>query len=111
MKQLQEDLMEAGEKLPRYESDGDFGKETEDGLKAFQSRHDLTVDGIAGPNTLEKLKEVIKDMAQQQPNESHKEAWEWAQEKGLLNGKDPRKPITREQMSTVMKRLYDELKK
>ncbi|MGY4689363.1 peptidoglycan-binding domain-containing protein [Salibacterium sp. K-3] len=110
VEQLQEDLMAAGEELPRYGADGDYGMETIEAVKAFQSRHDLTVDGIAGPNTLEKLKEVIKDMAQQKPNESHKEAWEWAQEKGLLNGKDPRKSITREQFSTVLKR-YDELNK
>ncbi|WP_457334754.1 hypothetical protein [Salibacterium sp. K-3] len=48
-------------------------------------------------------------MEQQQPNESHKEAWEWAQKKGFLNGKDPRKPITRKQMSTVMMRMYEDL--
>ncbi|WP_267880117.1 peptidoglycan-binding domain-containing protein [Salibacterium aidingense] len=110
MEQLQEDLMAAGEELPRFGADGDYGSETVEAVKAFQARHNLTVDGIAGPNTMKKLKEVIKDMTQQKPNESHKEAWEWAQEKGLLNGKDPRKPITREQMSTVMMRLYKKLK-
>ncbi|MGY4691177.1 hypothetical protein [Salibacterium sp. K-3] len=40
-------------------------------------------------------------MAQQQLNESHKKAWEWAQEKGLLNRTTPRKSITREQIATV----------
>ncbi|MGY4689118.1 peptidoglycan-binding domain-containing protein [Salibacterium sp. K-3] len=95
--------------MPRYGADGDYGNETFDAVKVFQARHGLSVDGIAGPNTFEKLKEVIKDMEQQQPNESHKEAWEWAQKKGFLNGKDPRKPITRKQMSTVMMRMYEDL--
>lgn len=31
--------------------DGDFGKKTEDALKAFQKSKGLTVDGIAGPKT------------------------------------------------------------
>ncbi|WP_185819656.1 hypothetical protein [Salibacterium salarium] len=46
----------------------------------------------------------------QEPTSSHKEAWEWAQEKGYFNGEDPRKPITREQIATVLKR-YDGNKK
>ncbi len=35
--------------------DGDFGKGTESALKAFQSRNKLTVDGIAGRATLNRL--------------------------------------------------------
>ncbi|WP_158738614.1 peptidoglycan-binding protein [Alteribacillus sp. YIM 98480] len=109
VKQLQEDLLEAGEKLPRYGADGDYGQETEEAVKAFQARYGLEVDGIAGPKTMEKLKEVLKDMAEQKPSNGHEKNWEWAEEKGLFNGKDPRKPVTREQMATVLKR-YDEMK-
>jgi N-acetylmuramoyl-L-alanine amidase len=60
---LQEDLLAAGEKLPRYGSDGDFGKETEAAVEAFQARHSLVVDGIVGPKTLGKLKEVLNRKA------------------------------------------------
>lgn len=35
--------------------DGDFGKSTEAAVKAFQARNNLTVDGIAGTATLNKL--------------------------------------------------------
>lgn len=32
---------------------------------------------------------------------THKEAWEWATKQGLLDGKNPQKPLTREQLATV----------
>lgn len=35
--------------------DGDFGQATEAAVKAFQARNNLTVDGIAGTSTLNKL--------------------------------------------------------
>ncbi|MBO0962394.1 peptidoglycan-binding protein [Neobacillus sp. MM2021_6] len=60
VKKYQQDLIKSGEQLPRYGADGDFGQETEDATKAFQARHKLSVDGIAGPNTLAKLAEVLK---------------------------------------------------
>ncbi|WP_281280579.1 peptidoglycan-binding domain-containing protein [Salibacterium salarium] len=110
VEQLQEDLMKAGEQLPRYGADGDYGSETVEAVKAFQSRHGLKVDGIAGPNTLDKLEEALTEMAEQKPNDSHKEAWEWAQEKGYFNGSNPRKSITREQFATVLKRYDDDTK-
>jgi N-acetylmuramoyl-L-alanine amidase len=37
-----------------------FGPQTEAAVKNFQRDHGLTVDGVAGPNTLSKLKEVLK---------------------------------------------------
>jgi len=43
-------------------------------------------------------------------SESHKEAWNWATEKGLLNGERPGDYLTREQFATVLKR-YDDLNK
>lgn len=36
--------------------DGDFGPASEKALRAFQHRHGLTVDGIAGPRTLAKMR-------------------------------------------------------
>ena len=61
VKKLQEDLMKAGEELPRFGADGDFGIETEAAVKSFQEKHGLTVDGIAGPKTFSKLEEVLKN--------------------------------------------------
>jgi peptidoglycan hydrolase-like protein with peptidoglycan-binding domain len=55
VKKVQQDLISAGEKLPRYGADGHFGNETEQAIKAFQARHGLHVDGIVGKVTLGKL--------------------------------------------------------
>ncbi|MBU9720845.1 MULTISPECIES: N-acetylmuramoyl-L-alanine amidase [Bacillaceae] len=59
VRRLQESLMEAGQSLPRYGADGIFGSETENGVLEFQRKHGLAVDGIAGPETLQKLREVL----------------------------------------------------
>ena len=47
--------------------DGDFGQKTKEAVKAFQQDHEgLTVDGIAGSNTLDALKTATaKDPAQE----------------------------------------------
>lgn len=37
-------------------------------------------------------------------SESHKFAWDWAQKQGLLNGQNPQKHVTREQLATVLYR-------
>jgi len=44
-------LLAAGCKLERYGVDGDCGTETVEAIKAFQTTHNLTVDGICGPLT------------------------------------------------------------
>lgn len=46
VKELQLDLMKLGYKLPKYGADGDFGSETEKAVKAFQTDHHLTADGV-----------------------------------------------------------------
>ena len=40
--------------------DGEFGRNTEKGVKKFQKAHNLEADGIVGPKTLEKLREKLK---------------------------------------------------
>ena len=52
---IQRLLIEKGYKLPQYGADGSFGAETEKAVKAFQSDHGLSVDGIVGKNTWSKL--------------------------------------------------------
>ena len=44
--ELQRDLMQLGYALPKYGADGDFGSETEKAVKAFQTDHHLTADGV-----------------------------------------------------------------
>lgn len=45
--------------LPLHGIDGEYGPETEDWVRRFQERKGLTVDGIAGPETLGSLREDI----------------------------------------------------
>ncbi|WP_268876566.1 peptidoglycan-binding domain-containing protein [Litchfieldia alkalitelluris] len=60
VKEIQQDLIKAGVPLPRYGADGIFGDETEKGVRTFQQRHGLLVDGLVGPQTLSKLEEVLE---------------------------------------------------
>ena len=55
VKELQEKLLRLGYALPRYGADGDFGKETESAVKAFQTDNGLKADGVAGKKTLEAI--------------------------------------------------------
>jgi peptidoglycan hydrolase-like protein with peptidoglycan-binding domain len=52
VRELQQRLNGAGASL---RIDGDFGPATEAAVKAFQQANGLTVDGIVGPATREKL--------------------------------------------------------
>jgi N-acetylmuramoyl-L-alanine amidase len=63
VKELQEKLIKAGEKLPRYGADGDFGTETEEAVKAFQARHGLVADGIWGPKSEAMMEKVLSKKA------------------------------------------------
>ncbi|MDZ5784622.1 peptidoglycan-binding domain-containing protein, partial [Marinococcus luteus] len=57
---MKEDLYELGY-LDIAEPNENFGSQTEAAVKAFQRDHDLYVDGVAGPNTLAKLGEVMQN--------------------------------------------------
>jgi len=52
---MQRKLLLRGYQLPIFGSDGDFGNETYAALTAFQKAKGLTVDGVCGPKTWEKL--------------------------------------------------------
>ena len=70
---LQEDLIALGYNLGEHGSDGDFGPDTEDALKAFQLHHGLELDGIAGPETYGALFELFKESGEEQtPEEPEK---------------------------------------
>lgn len=59
VKKLQQDLMAAGEKLPKYKDDGDFGQETLAAVKSFQKKHSLPETGIVDDATKEMLAKVL----------------------------------------------------
>ena len=51
VKQLQENLIKLGYKLPKYGADGDFGDETLQAILQFQKDKNIEQDGIVGPAT------------------------------------------------------------
>ena len=55
VKMLQNLLIGAGEELPKYGADGDFGNKTLKAVKNYQKKHGLVVDGIVGPKTWKSL--------------------------------------------------------
>ena len=58
VKDIQNQLIKAGYRLPRYGADGQFGEETENAVMRFQRDHNLAVDGLVGQVTLSKLQQV-----------------------------------------------------
>ncbi|GAA0454150.1 N-acetylmuramoyl-L-alanine amidase [Alkalibacillus silvisoli] len=64
VEQLQNDLREAGERLPRHGADGIFGDETESAVRSFQRSAGIQVDGIVGPETRQALEEVISNSSE-----------------------------------------------
>jgi len=71
VEQLQRLLQLMGDYEARI--DGDFGPATDAAVRAFQARHDLDVDGIAGSQTWSKLNELALDG--EEPLESLRHAW------------------------------------
>ncbi len=55
VKNLQRLLVAKGHKLEKYGVDGDFGNETDAAVRAFQKANKLTIDGIVGQQTWNKL--------------------------------------------------------
>ncbi|MGY4689610.1 peptidoglycan recognition protein family protein [Salibacterium sp. K-3] len=110
VRNLQKQLIQAGENLSVYGADGEFGSETKRAVESFQRKYGLRVDGIAGPRTMEKLEAILSQGGEAVndhiPNPSHRDAWKWAEEKNLMNGKYPREAVTREQLATVLHRWH-----
>lgn len=60
---LQKDLLELGQKLPKWGADGDFGDETVAAVKAFQDSAGFTgndLNGVVSPKTRAALDEALK---------------------------------------------------
>lgn len=58
VKELQKELINLGYPLPKYGADGDFGKETETAVKAFQTDNGLKADGVVGEKTYAALEKA-----------------------------------------------------
>lgn len=63
VKKLQQDLIKLGYKLPKFGADGDYGKETESAVKAFQKDAKIAVDGIVGKMTLQAIEKKLKELS------------------------------------------------
>nr|MBA5588595.1 S-layer homology domain-containing protein [Anaerobacillus isosaccharinicus] len=84
-------------------------------MKTFQARHDLVVDGIAGPTTLNKIEELIKLSNKGPFPDVSTDHWaskeiETVKEAGIMNGFadgtfKPNEPVTRAQLATVAANL------
>ena len=59
---LQTKLIQKGYSCGSTGADGDFGKNTESAVKAFQKDYGLTVDGVAGKNTWAALEKDISPL-------------------------------------------------
>lgn len=69
VKKLQQDLIKLGYKLPKFGADGDYGKETEAAVKAFQKDAKVAVDGIVGKMTLQAIEKKLKEQAEKSKGE------------------------------------------
>lgn len=65
---------------------------------------------IAQHYNLKKKGEIIMTIPQNiqnnQPSSWANESWKWAKKEGLLDGTRPKEPITREELSIILHRLY-----
>lgn len=58
--ELQQGLLEAGQSLPKFGADGDFGTETRNAVIGFQTDNGLNkIDGLVGPETMGALDNVL----------------------------------------------------
>lgn len=71
--ELQQALMKLGFTLPGG-ADGSYGPGTRDTVRAFQSKYGLQVDGIAGPKTMAKIAQLLKEKEEAEKKAAEEEA-------------------------------------
>lgn len=58
--ELQKGLLKAGQSLPKFGADGDFGSETRNAVIGFQTENSLNkIDGLVGPETMGALDNIL----------------------------------------------------
>lgn len=118
--QLQKDLNQAGAN-PQLVIDNRFGIAVKNRVITFQKQNGLEADGIYGAASVAKMKAVLGQLAKasakkeeakvtkpREVSKDHAVAWDWAKQKGYLNGEKPGEPLSREQFATVLKRVEEE---
>jgi peptidoglycan hydrolase-like protein with peptidoglycan-binding domain len=70
VKKLQQQLVDAGYSVGSYGTDGVYGKDTRAAVTAYQKANGLTVDGIAGVQTLGSLNKPVAPVAPVKPVDS-----------------------------------------
>ena len=108
--------------------DGIYGDAVTKAVAAYQKHNKLTVDGVAGRVTtaainnsaskviaftkpIEKEEPTVEEPTLDYPSDTHKASWDWATEKKFVNGENPRENITRQQLASILKSVYDDLNK
>nr|WP_240390374.1 peptidoglycan-binding domain-containing protein [Bacillus licheniformis] len=71
VKSLQKRLIAAGFSLPKYGTDGSYGNETVQAVKALQKKAGIAVDGIYGPATEKALAAI--EAKKKKPSSSGKD--------------------------------------
>ncbi len=109
VRQLQEKLIERGHSVGSSGADGVLGRDTEDGVKAFQTSQGIEVDGIAGPETFGKLTASAPDDPQQQEDTSaERETDNSDPESESENPSAPALEIPSEDVDIMARTLYGE---
>lgn len=84
VKELQENLLKLGYKLPKWGADGDFGEETFTAVLKFQKDHKLDQDGIVGPLTQAAIKADLNKLNKPITNEIYRVRKTWADVKSQI---------------------------
>lgn len=77
VKNMQDKLIKAGYRLPKYGADSDYGNETEQAVRQLQIKHSLVVDGLFGKATSTVLDNELKNRTPSKPSKKKSPKIEW----------------------------------
>lgn len=76
-------------------------------LRKVYSNRDTTIDPAEYLGIKNRVGDLEMAKDTNKVSDWAKEAWNWAKEKGLLDGTRPQEPITREEMAVLLQRLVN----